>query len=197
MITTSKSFKILTDKLQKHSDILLEYYSKWGTKINPNKTQAIIFTKKHFTRPETQLKINNIPIEWKNSVKYLGITLDSKLTFKKHLIESSRKGRGLLKQLYPLLNSNKNMSLADKKLLYTSLIRPAITYGSPCSSIAAKTNLNHIEVIQNKSIRMITNAPWFVRNLNLQKDLNIPSLLDFINKINSDSTTESQNPKTP
>lgn len=196
IITTSKSTKLLANNLQNHTDLLLEYDSKWGIKINPAKTQAIIFTKKHHTHPETQVKIDNIPINWKNTVKYLGLTLDSKLTFKKHLIETSKKGRGLLKQLYPLLNSN-TMNLTNKRLLYTSLIRPAITYGSPCWSIATRTNLKHIEVIQNKTLRMITKAPWFVRNTILQNDLNIPPLPDFTNKLNTDFNNrmnESLNP---
>ncbi|GFU72880.1 uncharacterized protein TNCV_4910091 [Trichonephila clavipes] len=45
---------------------------------------------------------------------------------------------------------------------------------------AAVTHLKKLHVFQNKHLRKITTAPWFVRNEILPKDLKIDPILDFI-----------------
>jgi hypothetical protein len=58
-----------------------------GLKFSHSKTTAILFHRK-YSHPEKhlhKLHIDNTPIEYKNMVKYLGITLDHKLTFTQHI----------------------------------------------------------------------------------------------------------------
>ncbi|GFX67210.1 hypothetical protein TNCV_2185571 [Trichonephila clavipes] len=43
--------------------------------------------------------------------------------------------------------------------LYKQILRPVITYGSPVWGAAAATHMNKIQVIQNKILRVMTNAP--------------------------------------
>lgn len=100
--TTSKSEKIITERLQEHTDHLLTYYNKWGIRINPQKTQAILISK-HRKTPYNNIKINNDYIIWAKQVKYLGLIIDSGLTYNQHLKYQANKARGAPKQLYPLL----------------------------------------------------------------------------------------------
>ncbi|GFW24850.1 RNA-directed DNA polymerase from mobile element jockey [Trichonephila clavipes] len=51
---------------------------------------------------------------------------------------------------------------------------------SSSQASAAVTHLKKLHVFQNKHLRKITNAPWFVRNEILHKDLKIDPILDFI-----------------
>ena len=56
-----------------------------GLTFVPEKTIAIFFHRKYkFVEPK-KLKINGLSIDYSSVVKYLGIYLDSKLTFKYHL----------------------------------------------------------------------------------------------------------------
>ncbi|GFW94434.1 RNA-directed DNA polymerase from mobile element jockey [Trichonephila clavipes] len=49
-------------------------------------------------------------------------------------------------------------------------------------SRAAVTELKRLHTFQNIQLRRALNAPWFVRNEVLHKDLNVPPLLDLIKK---------------
>ncbi|GFW68268.1 RNA-directed DNA polymerase from mobile element jockey [Trichonephila clavipes] len=59
-------------------------------------------------------------------------------------------------------------------------------YASPIWAGAAVTHLKRLHTFQNIQLRRAANAPWFVRNEVLHKDLNVPPLLDFI-KIQSEN----------
>ncbi|GFW85884.1 RNA-directed DNA polymerase from mobile element jockey [Trichonephila clavipes] len=55
-------------------------------------------------------------------------------------------------------------------------------YASPIWTAVAVTHLKILHTFQNIQLRRAANAPWFVRNEVLHKDLNVPPLLDFIKK---------------
>ncbi|GFU78383.1 RNA-directed DNA polymerase from mobile element jockey [Trichonephila clavipes] len=55
-------------------------------------------------------------------------------------------------------------------------------YASPLWTGAAVTHLKRLHTFQNIQLRRATNAPWFIENEVLHKDLNVPLLLDFIKK---------------
>jgi hypothetical protein len=63
-----------------------EWVKRWNIKINENKTQAIYFS--HGIRPpESLLTLNGWDLPFVNNVKYLGIMLDKKITWRS-LIET-------------------------------------------------------------------------------------------------------------
>lgn len=45
---------------------------------------------------------------------------------------------------------------------------------------AANTHLKKLEVFQNKVLRIITRAPWFVKNTHIRKDLGIKTVREVI-----------------
>lgn len=46
--------------------------------------------------------------------------------------------------------------------------------------VLAKTRTKTLEVLQSKMLRIITGAPWFVRNDRIQEDLEVPTLAQFV-----------------
>ena len=62
-----------------------------GLKVNPLKSNVIIFTRKCKPEPVQPLKIGRREIAFTNSVKYLGIFLDPNLNWKQHLTERMKK----------------------------------------------------------------------------------------------------------
>ncbi|KAG8193967.1 hypothetical protein JTE90_013662 [Oedothorax gibbosus] len=65
------------------------------------------------------------------------------------------------------------MSLRNKVLLYKSMIKPVLMYASPVWATAKKCHRKKIQTFQNKTLENITNAPWYVRNTIIHKDLEI------------------------
>ena len=59
----------------------------WKLKLNPQKSEAIFFTRRRTRKafPNRKLQVENQDIEWQSSAKYLGFTFDQTLTFKEHI----------------------------------------------------------------------------------------------------------------
>ncbi|GFV12123.1 RNA-directed DNA polymerase from mobile element jockey [Trichonephila clavipes] len=79
-----------------------------------------------------------------------------------------------------LISRKCKLPIRHKVLLYKLFLRPILLYASPIWASAAGTHLKKLHVFQNKHLRKLTNAPWFVRNEILHKDLKIDPILDFI-----------------
>ncbi|GFT85565.1 putative RNA-directed DNA polymerase from transposon X-element [Trichonephila clavipes] len=87
---------------------------------------------------------------------------------------------GMSQTLNCLISRKCKLPIRHKVLLYKLFLRPILLYASPIWASAAVTHLKKLHVFQNKHLRKITNAPWFVRSEILHKDLKIDPILDFI-----------------
>jgi len=65
-------------------------------------TELILFTKRRPPVPQP-LQFQNVTIPWSNTVKYLGLLLDSKLLFMKHLQTVLHTATGTFLKIFPLL----------------------------------------------------------------------------------------------
>ena len=104
-----------------------KWFHKWGFKINENKSIYVTFTLRKQTYP--QVTINNITIPNKDSVRYLDMTLDRRLTWKQHITDKSKQLRDKLKKFYWLTGQHSNLITQNKITLYKSIIKPIFTYG--------------------------------------------------------------------
>ena len=98
-----------------------------------------------------------------------------------HIKYLKGKLRKRIRELYFLLRS-KQIGLSTKKLIYLQLIRPIWTYGCQIWGSAAKSNINYVQVVQNRVLRIITDAPWYVSNETLHKDLRIELVSEVIQR---------------
>jgi len=91
ILTQHKNLEYSITDLQISLDQISDWFTRWKFAFNPSKSEAKIFSLKRYTNP-TQLKIKNQPILWNNkdqSIKYLGVYLDEKLTWKMHINKKS------------------------------------------------------------------------------------------------------------
>jgi hypothetical protein len=79
-----------------------------------------------------------------------------------------------LHKLRQLLRSK--ILLNDKTLVYKQIIRPALTYGIQIWGLTKKSKLNLLQSFQSISLHLLINAPWYVSNHTIHKNLNIPTL---------------------
>ena len=86
--------------------------------------------------------------------------------------------------MYWLLGSNSELNLDNKILLYKTILKPVWTYGIELWGTTSNSNID-IQRYQSKTLRMIVNAPWFVTNDNIHKDLSIPKVKTEINSYSS------------
>jgi hypothetical protein len=92
----------------------------------------------------TLIQIINQEIQWNNkdnSVKYLRLNLDEKLSWKIHINKKLNQGYTKLRILYPLLNHNSTIQMKCSLLLYTAVKIPLITYACPVWTTASQTKI--------------------------------------------------------
>jgi len=104
-----------------------EWYTDWRIKPNPNKSVHTTFTLRHSICPNVYL--NNILILTSDSVRYLGLNLDKRLTWNSHIRIKRLTLNARLRRLRTLLTKNKHSSLKIKVLMYKTLLKPLWTYG--------------------------------------------------------------------
>lgn len=141
---------------------LNDYFAKWKILINPDKTKAIYFTRKRkscFT-PQQPLHFINHNIPWEESVKYLGVVLDTKLNFKTHIPYIVDKINKVTRILYPLINRKSDLSIDNKKLIIKAIFHPIMFYCTPVWSTSANCHTKKLQVAQNKLLKMIFRLPW-------------------------------------
>lgn len=100
--TYDRNIKRAIIKLQNHVEMTTKWFDKWRLRINSLKSIAVIFGRKYTTNL-TKLKINNVPIDWSNSSKYLGITIGRKLNFSWHIENIVQKANRIRRISYPIL----------------------------------------------------------------------------------------------
>ena len=83
-----KDLKYIKNHLISALNVFQSFFSDWKIFLNHNKTEFIVFSKstKMLNKCESDvITFNNLTFNWKSHVKYLGVILDSKLLFKKHV----------------------------------------------------------------------------------------------------------------
>jgi hypothetical protein len=94
-------------------------------KANETKSTHVSFTLKRCPCPPVQL--NGTYLAQPDDVKYLGIYLDSKLTWRKH-IATKRKHLDLkLRNRYWILGRKSQLTLENKLLVYKAILKPIWT----------------------------------------------------------------------
>ena len=68
------------------------------------------------------------------------------------------------------------LSLANKLLVYRAILKPIWTYGIQLWGTVSTSNIDILERLQSKTLRIITDAPWYVPNAVIKHDLQVPSV---------------------
>lgn len=152
----------ILSSIQTALDRVDEFSKKWKIKVNAEKSQAIFFTRKRKTcyTPQTNLKMNGRDITWSRSVRYLGVFLNTRLTFNDHVSHIVGKINLAIKLLYPLINRKSELNFENKICIYKSIFQPIALYACPVWGTCAKTHIKKIQVCQNKVLKLMLNLPW-------------------------------------
>ena len=124
-LTASKTnIEDLKEVLNSESNIAVDWLNDNSMVANPSKFQAIIFTNKK-SQIRTDFTIKNESIQNKEIVELLGIQIDEKLSFAKHIKELSRKAGG---QLNAVKRLNRYLNPSSKKLTINSFVFSNFNY---------------------------------------------------------------------
>lgn len=184
-------------RVQNSLTVLQDWLTKWRIKINTTKSEAIEHRRGGKQVNDTHLTIFNEPIEWKESVKYLGVTLDRKLIWKAHIENQRKKAYGRLCQLYPILNRESKLSQKSGVTIFKALLRPVLLYAAPIWGTAAKSHLNHMQIFQNKVLRIILRADRYAPITDMHEVLEIEPIVKMIKIMAEQLYNTSKNAENP
>ena len=142
---------------------LAMWCAKWRIKLNPDKTKVIIFSRSILARKtEINLKLYGETLKIYLQVKFLGITFDSQLSFKKHFEDILDRCSTRYHRLR--LSANKKMGSSPATLIqiYKRCVRPIFEYGSLSTTTASDYIISKIQRLQNKSIRLALHLPKYI-----------------------------------
>ena len=181
LVATSGTTKLLVKYLETHLIAFEFWLREWRIVIHVVKSMAVLFSPLRRRIPNPcGLKFLGWEIQWVETARYLGVTLDRGLTWKPHIDQVRRKESQRLGILSPLLNRRSSLSIRNGVLLYKQLICPMMDYACPVWRHVAPSHLKSLQVIQSKCLCSATGAPWYVSNLQLHSDLGIPYLVEHI-----------------
>jgi len=133
MLITGPDPNTMLEKLQKYVKAAVSWADEAGLDFGAAKSKYVIFyqgvTAAKFPKITTKVKVKGEAIERVEEMKYLGIILDHKLSWKKHIIEKDKKARKHIFILRKLIYNKLGPNPAILKWAYEAIIRPAITYG--------------------------------------------------------------------
>ena len=159
LLQRGKCFEVCHQMIQPALKIIFNWCRQVCLPVNPAKAEAIIFTLK--TKVTTKpLKLGTAVIPYKETVKYLGVFLDHKLSWLPHCMEKSKKMKVALLQCKRAISSRLGIRPAIMKWIYTAVIRPALFYGVVVWGTAfEKANcLKRVEAVQRLALLLITGA---------------------------------------
>ena len=88
-----QDLRVLRDVLQTCLDELNEWFTERGLRISPQKSYCMIVNKGRGSPLPPNLTLNGTEIPFVEKFKYLGVTLDTNLSWKPHLIERINKAK--------------------------------------------------------------------------------------------------------
>lgn len=133
-------------------DSLLNWTFENGLEISAPKSMLTTFSRRRFT-PPNQVAFSSLQIPYRPTVKYLGIYLDTKLTWKEQINYTAKKSENALNIIRAFCNcrwgSDPNITL----LFYRSMIGSLLDYASIFYGSASETVLRKLDTLKNKCLR--------------------------------------------
>ncbi len=135
--------------------IAVEKWShKWGFKISVTKSQVICFAKKH---KKIVLKLNDQELEQVRVIRFLGVLLDEKLTWKQQIDKIKLKCKTINNVLRCLSGLDWGATRSSLRRIYWALMRSTFDYG--CSLyVSIRNKLKKLDIEQAQALRICIGA---------------------------------------
>jgi len=102
------------------------------------------------------------------------------LTLLPHIDKVRKKTAQRMGMLGPFLKGKSDLYVRNGFLLYNQLIHHVMGFACPAWRAAARSHVRRLQVLQSKSLRLATGAPWYVRNRLIHEDLGVTHFADHI-----------------
>ena len=146
------------NKLQKMLNELTQWGKTCGLRFNPEKSVAVLFTRRR-KKPPFPLTIDGKPIEFKQEVKYLGVTLDSKLHWTPHINDKITKAKRFLQGVAAITRNNWGPKPKLMRWAYLGVVRPMLCYAAMIWGHRAPESVAKLRRVNRMALNTFANFP--------------------------------------
>uniref|UniRef100_A0A2S2PQV7 Uncharacterized transposon-derived protein F52C9.6 n=1 Tax=Schizaphis graminum TaxID=13262 RepID=A0A2S2PQV7_SCHGA len=158
---------------------LIEASKNMGLCINEEKSKLMILSRRKVD--QSNLKVGSMNFEKVDDFKYLGVKINNSNNMHKEIKERISNGNRCYFSINKLLRS-KLLSRKSKTTLYTSYLRPVVTYGCETWS-TTKDNNKKLAIWERKILRNIY-GPVYYDNLGIYEKRHNEELYNLYEKPN-------------
>ena len=180
-VTLYKTIRSTEDceALQADLDSICDWCNLWQMRLNPSKCEALCISNKHL--PITfNYQLEGCSLKWSLTVKYLGVILNTKLTWNDQCTYVVSKATRMLNLLRRNLFA---CSSAAKNKAFRSLVIPVLEYASQVWNPYTQKNVTKLESVQLRAARWVAGSrfnrhtlKWSKSSLECRSHLNWPEL---------------------
>ena len=152
LVFTGDNYDSLRENINAVLQLIHNWVAKNGLKLNIKKTKYMVFTNK--TKQNLDISFSGIQIEQSDHERFLGVILDSGLTWSHHinlLATKISRNAGILYRLKGVVPD------ATLKTIFHSFIQSHLNYCSIVWGFGTKNSISKLFVGQKKAIRAIEN----------------------------------------
>ncbi|XP_043476375.1 uncharacterized protein LOC122507631 [Leptopilina heterotoma] len=160
LIVRGPYLEVILEVAQKALNQVDIWCEKVSLSVYPGKTEAVIFTRRYKWKVSCSLTLSGKEIKYTEQAKCLGVILDSKLLWKKHLEEKCKKLTAALWQCRRAINGSWGVKPDTLLWIYEAILLPRLTYACVVwwSRVELKTAQTELERVRGMVLRGITGA---------------------------------------
>lgn len=138
--------------------IINNWLKKQSLELAAQKSEAILITNKYKVE-KFKIEVEGEQIGLKDAVKYLGVTIDKRLSFSKHIREATEKAAKISNNLNRIMPRTFGAGEGKRRLL-AKIAEQIISYGSPVwdENLEIKQNTKHLEKAQRITAIRVSRA---------------------------------------
>jgi hypothetical protein len=150
LLAVGKFPNMVSRIMQMALGIIEKWCSEVGLSVNPDKTGLVAFMRRRKLTGFFEPRFFGRILQHSGSVKYLGVILDSRLTWREHVDVRVRKAQNSLWACRRACSGTWGLGPRVVHWLYVSVIRPFVTFASlvwwpGCQTARAKAKLSRIQ----------------------------------------------------
>ena len=145
---------IVADNINRDLISIQDWANKWLISFSPPKTKSLLISNKQDKR-HPHIVLNGTSIEEISHHKHLGVTLSHNLWWHEHLMSVSNKA---MKRLDVISALKFKLDRRSLERYYFSFYRPIIEYGDVVWDGAHNLDLELLDKVQNRAMRIVSGA---------------------------------------
>jgi len=156
LVVVDKRLDILEAKCNDAAARVQRWLTNAGLELAAEKTEAVLISAR-WQKQQMKLRIGGHEITSQDAIKYLGVLIDTRLSFKQHLAEVSFKAEKINRAL-TLMMPNIGGPKTGRRRLLSTVVESVTLYAAPIWAHAKYHNMQQIARVQRRSALRVSCA---------------------------------------